>query len=64
MHKARVTTTACDNDCGPVLPRYIDFGEGGKPPYQEENSQRDQLREISSDETHMVLVVRGTTFSW
>ena len=29
-HKGRVTTTACANDCGRVLPRYIDFREGNR----------------------------------
>ena len=36
-HKGRVTTTACANYCKPILPRCVDFSEGGKPEYSEKN---------------------------
>ena len=36
-YKGRVTTTACASYCEPVLSRYVDFHEEGKPEYQEKN---------------------------
>ena len=37
--KGRVTTTACANYSGSVLPRNIDFKEEGKSDYPEKNPQ-------------------------
>ena len=65
-HKGRFTTTACANNCGPLLTRYVDFSEGGKPEYPDKNPRstgRDKLQELNSHEIphELVSVVRGTT---
>ena len=49
-HKGRVTTTTCANYCGPVLLRYVDFSEGGKPEYPEKNPRSTRGKTLETQE--------------
>ena len=68
-HKCRVTTIACANYCGLILPRYVDFcSEGTKAEYPETNDgdrsgRRDELWELDLHEIprQVGLVVRERT---